>query len=72
MSAMLKFFAFCAGSVAMLVFAGNWYFGLPIVHLNPDGKCVRVMVPDTKGEVKVACDAINLKRETYLTEYVEK
>ncbi len=56
----------------MLFFAGNWYFSLPIVHLNPDGKCVRVMVPDTKGEVKVACSAINLKKETYLTEYVEK
>lgn len=49
-----------------------YYLSLPVVHLNPDGKCVRVMVvKDGRGVVQ-SCDSFDLKKETYITDSVEK
>lgn len=55
-----------------IIAVGAYYFSLPVVHLNPDGKCVRVMVVKDGRGAKQSCGSIDLKKATYLTEYVAK
>ncbi len=55
-----------------IIAGSTYYFSLPVVHLNPDGKCVRVMVVKDGREVVQSCDSFDLKRETYITDSVEK
>ncbi len=59
-------------AIGSVLAAIMYYLNLPVVQLNPDGKCVRVMVVKDGRGAKQSCGSIDLKKATYLTEYVAK
>lgn len=56
--------------VGTLVVGVLWYTALPIVQVDLDGKCRRVMVVEQGREVVRPCSSF--KSEIYLTEYVAR